>query len=1548
MSTSYNRDALGELMAQAMENIAARQAFQNRESAKASGGPNSDGGSEAPASPAPGDSPDDFFSNYVSALQAQGPVQTSVNGPGSTYNSGSPSAFSFDLDAGPTLLDDLGGPGGGLGSASQQRQTFGKLPNSSVNGTSFRQGIDPSPNSMTQAQAIARILAEGPEYTKLALNAITDPAARATAAQFMGVDLNGNVLGSGSNFVNNTSNATNSGMETVVTGNQTSGANNQLNTLNIPTGFETVNVTGSTGEDTEGPGGVPSFLLNDPNINQSLVAGNQADDDTTITLQDLLNLPTVNNTPVNSGGDIDLNDPSIIELVVNGVKKGITSALPLGFSFAPEVLNFVQSLPEGDFTPAELDTLVNANNASVVVKNQGTERLDTDGGSDTTTGGITVPRLGGIGSLGRGQGFVTRDDVLVPSTGQMGDIYSIRQGDTRGRFAAPEYVNPYAPVSAPGGEMRTMPIGPIAAAPVPTPQAPTPTPTPVAAASATPTLTPTGQAVTDSIPTTNMGPQQRTAEEILTAMGPSTLLQDFTQNDANAIANLLETGQTNIGQVANTFDNVDGYDVIEGLLRGGYETPAQVTARLAPMNEGLTEVDLIANLLNQDRANPDEVAAYYSRTDPDQFSGLTGQGVTDYLTDYNQQKNFDYLTGLTDQEVGALINDKTLTAGQAASFYQDRYPGLSEADVNASLNQMRSQGVFGEGVSVMAEGGVVEKADGIESLLDKRQQAVNRMLSKRAVAQFRDGGAVVKKPLAPANFAGGGIATKLIQKGAEMLGFDDERQLDITREAVDLTNQMVNAGLVDPRFRVNIRMPTSGEPSTRQNTGIEGDEEVFNAVNHALFSYHAGKSPLARAGSQAKEIYQGIRLAGAGKDPGSESLDYFNNMFGFDLARQGLSPEEAKNAIIDNIANINNQGAMSRLQAGEPLVAGKDLSRTAEDIRGSGPDVSAFDVLAGVQGLKDGGPPEKVPASFLEGRGNFYGTSNERPRVDTGEQNLTLQKRLDQATPLEQYAFEVLGLEPGLDRAMLLPEADRRSGSQELAVPGLAYDTLKAMLAPAAALKGGQITPEETIELAMETMGGGAAMPGVDIGTDVMAGMAAKPKGGVFVPMRPEEDPFSPRFNKFGEPSYFSEAGQETIPANYGRMLVEAGMDEELAMDIAKRAENYFKKSFGTGSDPLKLKILEGQIEPNVEGLELNPDYMIPSDLLMQARKDYAEAKTDPSKANSPALMQFEEVYDRATTIQGEANYPEEGYRSARKGLIEEEAAKMEAEGVSPAFQNQPALGPIDLEDVTPDMLENPTLQRALEEGEAIYDIYPYGLSRGSLDVVLPEETIQGIMTLSPEKLKNMSFPDIIANAQKSVEAKDVKTIRNFSEALENQRLDQLEAAPTTAIAVQQILNGPLPDPKFLLEKGVDKVVDLGNDSWFKITNPLYTELEGALMDHSVRGYAEPGSYNLGGRKAIESGRAGVFSLRNNQTGRPRVTVEIDFMDPDRPKPTKHMYGPQNSAIQAKDFDNLITLFDEVGVLPQDLPQYLQEPYKKFKDIGTSDMLDYFGIDPEV
>jgi len=800
-----------------------------------------------------------------------------------------------------------------------------------------------------------------------------------------------------------------------------------------------------------------------------------------------------------------------------------------------------------------------------------------------------------------------------------------------------------------------------------------------------------------------------------------------------------------------------------------------------------------------------------------------------------------------------------------------------------------------------------------------------------------------------------------------MLGFDDARQIEITREAVDLTNQMVDAGLVDPKFRVKLRLPESGEPSTRQNTGIEGDEEVFNAVNHALFSYHAGKSPLARAGSQAKEIYQGMRLGLAGKDPGSESLDYFNNMFGFDLARQGLSPEEAKSAIIDNIANIDNKGALSRLRAGEPLIAGKDLSRTAEDIRGSGPDVSAFDVLAGVQGFKDGGAPEKVPSSVLTGKGSFYGTPyREEPKVDTGLDNLTLQQRLDQATPLEQYAYEVLGLEPGLDRGMIIPVAIRQSGDKEFALPALAYDSLKAFLAPSAALSGRQVTPEETIELAMETMGSGAAMPGVDIGGDFMAGMAAKPKGGVFAPMRSEDDPFSPEFT--GLPSHLAESGAETIPANYANTLINVNdMDEELAMGVAKRAENYFKKLYGTGEDPIRIKILEGDITPNFSK-ELTPE------LLEEARRDYARFKKGGPRV-TPALDAFEFLYDKASGIRKEVNYDaldvndmdpaqkiinsmidegvpselitpgRESYENLMNRLAREEGLDPDSmsysdyqkyvddkalslgykHGISPIGRGpSDKMGnyQMDVEEYTP-FLDNPSISRALETGEPIYDIDPSEVKEGLLGFLIPEQSSEGIATLPPNKLKNMSFPDIIANSQKSGEAQEIFEAKNVAERLKTSK--------------------EKPDPRFLLEKGVEKVDDFGNEGWYRITKPVYMLLEGLLMDHSVGRYFDQKDYNLGGPKAIKSGKARIFSLRNNKTGEPRLTVEMDYRDPDRPKPTDQMKGPSNSNIQPKDYDKAYSLFDELGVFVEDVPDYMQEGYRTYKEMGVSGMDDYFG-----
>ena len=75
----------------------------------------------------------------------------------------------------------------------------------------------------------------------------------------------------------------------------------------------------------------------------------------------------------------------------------------------------------------------------------------------------------------------------------------------------------------------------------------------------------------------------------------------------------------------------------------------------------------------------------------------------------------------------------------------------------------------------------------------------------------------------------------LIKTGADALVVGDERQIAISQEAVELTNQMVEAGLIGKNSRVELVLPKEGEMN-RQNTGIRGDEEIFNIVNHALLS----------------------------------------------------------------------------------------------------------------------------------------------------------------------------------------------------------------------------------------------------------------------------------------------------------------------------------------------------------------------------------------------------------------------------------------------------------------------------------------------------------------------------------------------------------------------------------------------------------------------------------------------------------------------------------------------------------------------------------------
>ena len=119
-----------------------------------------------------------------------------------------------------------------------------------------------------------------------------------------------------------------------------------------------------------------------------------------------------------------------------------------------------------------------------------------------------------------------------------------------------------------------------------------------------------------------------------------------------------------------------------------------------------------------------------------------------------------------------------------------------------------------------------------------------------------------------------------------------------------------------------------------------------------------------------------------------------------------------------------------------------------------------------------------------------------------------LQNRLDAATPYDRHLYETYGLEPGLDRATILPYAFDFEGEPEFAFPALAYDFLKALGMPGAAVQGVPITPEEVALGAMEFTGGGLTTGSVPVtASETLMGMAARPKSAFMRPTSTYDPP---------------------------------------------------------------------------------------------------------------------------------------------------------------------------------------------------------------------------------------------------------------------------------------------------------------------------------------------------------------------------------------------------------------------------------------------------------
>ena len=392
---------------------------------------------------------------------------------------------------------------------------------------------------------------------------------------------------------------------------------------------------------------------------------------------------------------------------------------------------------------------------------------------------------------------------------------------------------------------------------------------------------------------------------------------------------LMDTGTLNRytqGRAAQDLRQLSGanYDQYSGLLN-----------RTGSYGGGLSRSQLYALMRQQDSQQP------RGEQEGGTTAPTTGT-ISDYLRlnedvgiDYARAKAAGELPAGTTPEAFALNHYNTYGRAEIAAGKRSPFT-LAQASGSGPKYTLPAIAEFGEGDEESRQSNFTTRGYDTELLA----RDLGTAGGARIVPVFAEGGPVKKSKGSASTdlealdkYANGGLIDKAIQKGAEALGFDDERQVAISQEAVDLTNQMVDAGLIGEQYRVELLMPKDASKRTRQNTGIKGDEEVFNAVNHALFAYDAGQSPLSSIGAQAKEIYQGLNKKMGGSDPRSEYLDYFNNKFGFNLAKQGLSRQEAKNAIMDTLGNINNQGTRGRLMRGEPVQAGQDLLTNVEDAK---------------------------------------------------------------------------------------------------------------------------------------------------------------------------------------------------------------------------------------------------------------------------------------------------------------------------------------------------------------------------------------------------------------------------------------------------------------------------------------------------------------------------------------------------------------------------------------------------------------------------------------
>lgn len=327
---------------------------------------------------------------------------------------------------------------------------------------------------------------------------------------------------------------------------------------------------------------------------------------------------------------------------------------------------------------------------------------------------------------------------------------------------------------------------------------------------------------------------------------------------------------------------------------------------------------------------------------------------------------------------------------------------------------------------------------------------------------------------------------------------------------------------------------------------------------------------------------------------------------------------------------------------------------------------------------------------------------------------------------------------------------------------------------------------------------------------------------------------------------------------------------ERAIMDfLDTKARNYFSKNLASTKDPIYDYLKEGRIKPLSADEQRFREYM-----LNAAREGDPAALEDLAKAYDRQLMGG--LYGGDFAAQGTAADQLRALtEQANKNLAPQEIGKMDITDWSKyrskrEFREQMEQG------TAPQ-----PWQMAAQKGEPMYDIEQYSVPY----FMRPTELVPELAEIPPEKLSKMSYPEAVAAANKNMRFKS-----DFQASVD--RVKQGKDVPK-----QVMLFGTKP-----------YLTNPDGRTWVRLTDSHAALMEGTSMGHSVGGYhTSAESYNLGGRKAFNEGRAQIFSLRNDK-GIPSVTIE-GLSTPQGLEITQ-IQGPRNEMPSAQGIEDVFNFID--------------------------------------